>query len=44
MYINGVALEYVDCVKYLGVMLSNDMKDDADMNLGICVVFMQDPM
>ena len=32
MYLNGVALEYVDSVKYLGVMLSNDMKDDADMN------------
>ena len=31
-YLNGVALEYVDSVKYLGVMLSNDMKDDADMN------------
>ena len=31
MYLNGVALEYVDSVKYLGVMLSNDMKDDADM-------------
>ena len=26
MYLNGVALEYVDSVKYLGVM-----KDDADM-------------
>ena len=25
MYLNGVALEYVDSVKYLGVMLSNDM-------------------
>ncbi len=33
MYLNGVALEYVDSVKYLGVMLSNDMKDDADMNI-----------
>ena len=32
MYLNGDALEYVDSVKYLGVMLSNDMKDDADMN------------
>ena len=32
MYLNCVALEYVDSVKYLGVMLSNDMKDDADMN------------
>ena len=32
MYINSVALEYVDTVKYLDVMLSNDMKDDADMN------------
>ena len=32
MYLNGVALEYIDSVKYLGVMLSNDMKDDADMN------------
>ena len=29
MYLNCVAL---DSVKYLGVMLSNDMKDDADMN------------
>ena len=32
MYLNGVALEYVDRVKYLGVLLSQDMKDDADMN------------
>ena len=32
MYLNGVALEYVDSVKYPGVMLSNDMKDGADMN------------
>ena len=32
MYLNCVAHEYVDSVKYLGVILSNDMKDDADMN------------
>ena len=32
MYLKCVALEYVDYVKYLGVMISNDMKDDADMN------------
>ena len=32
MFLNGVALEYVDRVKYLGVLLSHDMKDDADMN------------
>ena len=30
MYLNGVALDYVDRVKYLGVLLSQDMKDDAD--------------
>ena len=41
--VSSVALEYVDSVKYLGVMLCNDMKDDADMHrhLRIC---MQDPM
>ena len=41
--VSSVALEYVDSVKYIGVMLCNDMKDDADMNrhLRIC---MQDPM
>ena len=44
MYLNGVALEYVNSVKYLGVMLSNDMKDDADMNRHLRIVFMQDPM
>ena len=32
MYLDGVALEYVDRVKYLGVPLIQDMKDDADMN------------
>ena len=32
MYLNGLALRYVDRVKYLGVLLSQDMKDDADMN------------
>ena len=32
MYLNGVALEYVDRVIYLGMMLSQGMKDDADMN------------
>ena len=32
MYLNGVALEYVDRVKYLGVLLSQDLKDDAYMN------------
>ena len=30
--LNGDALEYVDNVKYLGVLLSHDMKDDADMS------------
>ena len=33
MYLNGVALEYVDRVKYLGVLLSQDMKDGVDMNM-----------
>ena len=32
MFLNGDALEYVDSVKYLGVLLSQDMKDDADMS------------
>ena len=32
MYLNGIALEYVDRVRYLGVLLSQDMKDDADMS------------
>ena len=32
MFLNGNALEYVDSVKYLGVMFSQDMKDDADMS------------
>ena len=32
MFLNGDALEYVDSVKYLGVVLSQDMKDDADMS------------
>ena len=32
MFLNGDALEYVDSVKYLGVLLSHDMKDDADMS------------
>ena len=32
MYLNCVALEYVDRGKYLGVLLSQDMKDEADMN------------
>ena len=32
MFLNSDALEYVDNVKYLGVLLSHDMKDDADMS------------
>ena len=32
LFLNGDALEYVDSVKYLGVLLSQDMKDDADMS------------
>ena len=32
MFLNGDALEYVDSVKYIGVLLSHDMKDDADMS------------
>ena len=32
MFLNGDALEYVDSVKYLGILLSQDMKDDADMS------------
>ena len=32
MFLNGVALEYADTVKYLGVLLSHDMKDEADMS------------
>ena len=32
MFLNGVALEHVDTVKYFGVLLSHDMKDDADMS------------
>ena len=32
MFLNGDALEYVDSVTYLGVLLSHDMKDDADMS------------
>ena len=32
MFLNGDALEYVDIVKYLGDLLSQDMKDDADMS------------
>ncbi len=32
MYRNGVELEYVDRAEYLGVLLSQGMKDDADMN------------
>ena len=32
MFLNGDALEYVESVKYLGVLLSQDMKDDADMS------------
>ena len=32
MYLNGVELEYVDRAEYLGVLLSQGMKDDADMN------------
>ena len=31
-FLNGVALEYVDTVKYLGVLLSQDKKEDADMS------------
>ena len=32
MLLNGDALEYVDSVKYIGVLLSHDMKDDSDMS------------
>ena len=32
MFLNGDALEYVDSVKYIGVLLSHDMKDHADMS------------
>ena len=32
MFLNGDAHEYVDSVKYLGVVLSQAMKDDADMS------------
>ena len=37
-------LNTVDSIKYLGVMLSNDTKDDADMNRHLRSFFMQDPM
>ena len=32
MCLNGVALEFVDRAKYIGVLLSQDMKDDAYMD------------
>ena len=39
MFLNGVALEYVDRVKYLGVLLSQDMKDDVDMSRHLRIFF-----
>ena len=40
MFLNGDALEYVDSVKYLGVVLSqDDMKDDADMSRHLCSLY-----
>ena len=32
MFLNGVALSTLTTVTYIGVLLSHDMKDDADMS------------
>ena len=40
VYLNNNKLEYVEKVKYLGVIICNDLKDDEDM-LRHCMAFLQ---